>query len=587
MNSFDQNSSLIWNPRPVKIGNVVIGGSEPVSVQSMTNTSTSDIRATAEQCKRLAEAGCALVRITARNHREAENLADIKKELRDAGINIPLIADVHFSPSVAEIAAGLVEKVRINPGNFVDKRQAKFQYSESEYNAELSRIYERLKPLLDICRQNSTAIRIGVNHGSLSGRIMQRYGDTPAGMAESAMEFVRMCHNAGFHQLVLSMKASNVRVMVAATRLLVQKMIAEQMQYPIHLGVTEAGNGLEGRIKSAAGIGTLLADGIGNTIRVSLTEAPENEIPVAREIISFFEEAKTSNSSIIFNTDVFTDASLIDYRRRHSRAIGSIGGGNVPVVLWGKTEVCTINEDLVPEGNEGKIITGEKADHSQQGISYMLLDPLVPEVMDFLKTQETNSGKFIPVFTISNLASIHKTREIINSMGRTNSELPVLLSFTEDDKDIYRFAIRSAIRLAPLLNDGLCDGIYLRNNKTDEQTLAKIAFGILQATRSRITQTEYIACPGCGRTQYDLETALERVKRATSHLKGLKIAVMGCIVNGPGEMADADFGYVGEGNGRVALYKGHTLVKKNIAEQDAVDELINLLKSENQWKEAL
>jgi len=584
MNSFDQNSSLIWNPRPVKIGNVVIGGSEPVSVQSMTNTSTSDTKATAEQCKRLTEAGCALIRITARNHKEAENLANIKKELRDAGINIPLIADVHFSPSVAETAAGLVEKVRINPGNFVDKRQAKLQYSDDEYNMELLRISERLKPLLDICRKHGTAIRIGVNHGSLSGRIMQRYGDTPAGMAESAMEFVRMCHNTEFHQLVLSMKSSNVRVMVAATRLLVQKMLAEKMQYPIHLGVTEAGNGLEGRIKSAAGIGTLLADGIGNTIRVSLTEAPENEIPVAKEILSFFEEPKTGNGVIVYNSDVFTDASLIDYRRRHSKTIGNIGGGNVPVVIWGNSEVHTINEDLITEGNAGKITTNSDYDFKNQGINYLLLDPLSSTIMDFLKIPEIKTNKIIPVFELSNLSSIHKTREIIDFIDKNNFRLPVLLSFAEADNNIYRFAIRSAIRLAPLLNDGLCDGIYLRNDKIGKQALARIAFGVLQATRSRITQTEYIACPGCGRTQYDLETALDRVKQATSHLKGLKIAVMGCIVNGPGEMADADYGYVGQGNGRVALYKGQTLMKKNIAEQDAINELIDLLKAENQWK---
>ncbi len=568
-----------WNPALVKIGDLVVGGGHPVLIQSMTNTPTLDTSATVAQCKRLYEVGCDMIRITAQNTREAENLAVIKSELRRTGINTPLIADVHFHPAVAEKAAGLVEKVRINPGNYINKRLIRNRYSDAAYNAELGRIAEKLQPLLDICRNFGTAIRIGTNHGSLSGRIMQRYGNTPAGMAESAMEFVRICHAAGFHQLVLSMKSSNVRVMVAATRLLVQKMIAEQMQYPVHLGVTEAGNGLEGRLKSAAGTGTLLADGIGDTIRVSLTEAPENEIPVAKEIVAFYQQVKTQ--SIGPESPAFSPAGKpdVEYRRRKTHLVGKIGGDNLPVVLWGQAEMHTINEDLATEGNTGKMVTMESYYFNHQEISYLQIDPIKEHVFSLLKIPELNKGNIIPVFILTGMSSVHKTREIIKIADENYLTWPVLLSYAEEDPDINRFAVHAAMRLAPFLIDGLCDGIYLKNSRINDQDLARIAFGVLQATRSRITQTEYIACPGCGRTQYDLEAALEKVRQATSHLKGLKIAVMGCIVNGPGEMADADFGYVGQGNGKLSLYKGRTLMKKNIAEVDAVHELMELIRA--------
>lgn len=566
-------------PEVVQVGDVRLGGDLPVRIQSMTNTPTSDTKATVNQCILLIESGCELVRITAQNAEEANNLALIRKEVRNAGYHTPLIADIHFNSSVADVAAQLVEKVRINPGNYSDKRFVRTQYSESDYEAELSRIAERLKPLLNICNQHGTAIRIGTNHGSLSGRIMQRYGDTPRGMAESAMEFVRICHGAGFHNLVLSMKSSNVRVMVAATRLLVQKMKEEGMYYPLHLGVTEAGNGLEGRIKSAAGIGTLLAEGIGDTIRVSLTEPPENEIPVARQIVSFFSEHRSKR---VLSQRQPNPA--IEFHRRKTIETGSIGAENVPVVLQGSEWVRTIDAHGLPEGNAGYYTEKPDPEKAHTGIFYYGIDPLETDAPGKLTLHFASGMQIIPVLKMQIAASIVAAREFIARMDQNKMKFPVLLSYSNDEAEKATFATEAAMLLAPLLIDGQCDGIRLINSKLGSKELNETAFAILQATRARITQTEYIACPGCGRTRYKLEEAFEKVKQATSHLKGLKIAVMGCVVNGPGEMADADFGYVGQGNGKVTLYKGRQPVRKNVPENDAVAELIALLEAEGRWR---
>jgi (E)-4-hydroxy-3-methylbut-2-enyl-diphosphate synthase len=512
MKSDQENSTYhvlfpAWKPQIVMIGDVGLGGGLPVRIQSMTNTPTPDTRATVAQCIRMAEAGCELIRITAQNIAEAENLAIIKKEIKKAGFNVPLIADVHFNPAVAEVAARLVEKVRINPGNYADKRTAKQAYSDAEYQIELERITENLSPLLQICRQYGTAIRIGTNHGSLSGRIVQRYGDTPEGMAESAMEFVRICNQAGFSQLVLSMKSSNVRVMVAATRLLVQKMIAENMQFPLHLGVTEAGNGLEGRIKSTAGIGTLLAEGIGDTIRVSLTEAPENEIPVAKQIAklggnSKIQSAAADKDSKILDGGLFGEGDeqvpvekpdkIFDYRRRISFSAGSIGGGQLPVVLSGSEVLFSINENLQPEGNHGSILPhfsktkNPDEIHYWQTDAHSFLETITCRKIDF------NTQRLIPVVEVQHASAIALARTAVATLDAQQQHPPLILSFSSDDENISHFAVEAATMLSPLLNDGLCDGIYLKNNKITESELASVAFGILQATRSRITQTEYI-----------------------------------------------------------------------------------------------
>jgi (E)-4-hydroxy-3-methylbut-2-enyl-diphosphate synthase len=565
-----------WNPKVVDVGGIPLGGNHPVRIQSMTNTPTMDTAATVAQCIRLIEAGCELVRITAQSIAEAKNLALIKQEIRKAGFDTPLIADVHFKPAVAEVAARLVEKVRINPGNYTDKRSQGKTFSVSSYYEELERIAQRLDALLRICREHGTAIRIGTNHGSLSWRIMERYGDSPLGMAESAMEFVRICNTAGFHNLVLSMKSSNVRVMVEATRLLVRKMMREKMQYPVHLGVTEAGNGLEGRMKSAAGIGTLLTDGIGDTIRVSLTEAPENEIPVAQQIVAFFP-AKIKKKFQV--PDNYEPGFTVDFgfERRNSQPAGSIGNGNVPVVLREDAGVQTIDEDGNIEGNHGAWAFPVEIKNEPGKIQYVRLEKAGSEELAEILVLIKQLDYAVLVFMVKNLQSLPGIRKFIREIDRHGINLPVILSFEDSEPDLSRFAVSASLHLAPLLNDGLCDGIFLQNKQLKSPAILETAFGILQATHSRITQNEYIACPGCGRTQYDLEGTLEKVKNATAHLKGLKIAVMGCIVNGPGEMADADFGYVGQGNGRVSIYKGKTLVKKNIPEGEAVRELVALM----------
>jgi (E)-4-hydroxy-3-methylbut-2-enyl-diphosphate synthase len=523
----------------INIGDLPLGGHHPIRVQSMTNTNTNDIAATIAQSIRLVNAGCEMVRITAQGITEANNLALIKKGLHEKGIKVPLIADIHFNPRAAEIAAGIIEKVRINPGNYTDKRDSHRILTSKEYDEELERIAERLHPLLSICKQNGTAIRIGTNHGSLSGRIMDRYGDTPEGMVESALEFGRICLGEGFRNVVFSMKSSNVRVMVQSTRLLVQKMQAEGMNFPVHLGVTEAGDGEDGIIKSAAGIGTLLEEGIGDTIRVSLTGAPEIEIPVALAITDRYNASRQSNKQ-------GKTAQIIQTSKRKTNAVSGIGG-NFPVAVVAEKDGlnCLVDEYFSA--------TELLSDHNLQHIE--ILEGSAAEMQ-------------------SKLVNINP-----------ENTRPIILKNSYQTDNLLRFQVDSAIDFGSLLIEGIGDAIWPVAPYISPETVNNTAFAILQATRARITRTEFISCPSCGRTLFDIEKTLQQVKAATQHLKGLKIAVMGCIVNGPGEMADADYGYVGAGPGNVSLYKGKELAFKNIPPIDAIPRLIELIKQSGDWKE--
>jgi len=532
--------------RVVNIGDIPMGGNSPIRIQSMTSTNTMDTKATVEQAIRMINAGCEYVRITAPGIREAENLAVIKHDLLKSGFRTPIIADIHFNPKAAETAARIVEKVRINPGNYADsKPKHGYKLSEKAYSEEIERIRERLNPLLVICRENGTALRIGVNHGSLSERIMGRYGDTPEGMVQSALEFINLCSDAGFHNLVLSMKSSNVRVMVQATRLLVSRMLDLNINYPIHLGVTEAGDGTDGRIISAAGIGALLEDGIGDTIRVSLTEDPEFEIPVARTILKRYNQPgplnihRRTSENITFNNDPFV------YQKRISSAVNAIGGNHPPVVILSSPSgPATVDE------------------HQKETLL---------EDLNFLKIADGNPREI---------------RQGIASMETEQDFRPVIIHRIYPTDDIEDFQVNSAIDCGSLLIDGIGDGLWLEAGPgISRETLLHTSFAILQATRTRITRTIFISCPSCGRTQFNIQDSLREIKERTGHLSGLKIAVMGCIVNGPGEMADADYGYVGAGNGRISLYKGREVIRKNIPEAEAVDVLIDLLKENGDWKE--
>ena len=536
--------ALPYTSAVVNIGDLPLGGHYPIRIQSMTNTNTNEVAATIEQCTRLANAGCEMIRITAQGITEANNLALISKGLRNIGIKVPLIADIHFNPRAAEIAAGIVEKVRINPGNYTDKRESHGILTQKAYDEELERIAERLHPLLSICKKNGTAIRIGTNHGSLSGRIMDRFGDTPEGMAESAMEFGRICMLEGFHNLVFSMKSSNVRVMVQSTRLLAQKMQAEGMNFPIHLGVTEAGDGEDGIIKSAAGIGALLEEGIGDTIRVSLTGDPVIEIPVAIAIAERFNDSRKSIDQRNSVESTFENKQFIN---RKSIAVSGIGG-NYPV-------------GVIAE--KGGIIN------------------LVDENFEIASSLPDHNFKYLHVVT-GNASEIHQQLGSI----KPESTCPVILKNYYQTDNLLRFQVDSAIDFGSLLIDGIGDAIWPVAPNIAAETVNHTAFAILQATRARITRTEFISCPSCGRTLFDIEKTLQQVKAATQHLKGLKIAVMGCIVNGPGEMADADYGYVGAGPGNVSLYKGKEIAYKNISESEAIPLLIKLIKESGDWKES-
>lgn len=508
----------------VRVGNTTIGGDAPVRLQSMTNTSTLDTEASVEQCVAIANAGADIVRLTAQGVAQAKNMGEIRRQLRERGVEIPLVADIHFNPAAAFEAACQVEKVRINPGNFVDPGRTfkKLEYSDDEYKAELQKISDKLVPFIAVCREHGTAIRLGVNHGSLSDRIMSRYGDTPAGMVESAMEFLRVCKRENFNDVVISIKASNVVVMTTTVRLLVEAMDAEDMHYPLHLGVTEAGDAEDGRVKSAVGIGSLLADGIGDTIRVSLSEAPENEIPVAKMLVDHIENMSTDE---------------IGHAERVVR-------------------------DVVAENCPIPIAAGVDFDPAEG----------VPEGYDIVKSSRANA--------ISDIR-----RQYAERLKNGNNR-PTIIKITYNDiADAERITVVSSVDFGSLLLDGLGDGIWIEAPAIDAEKLKSLEMSILQATRRRISKTEYIACPGCGRTLFDLPSVLQSVKAATSHLKGLKIGVMGCIVNGPGEMADADYGYVGAASGCVSLYKGKECVVKNIPASQAVPKLVELIKENGDWRD--
>lgn len=531
-----------------KAGNVEIGGENPIRIQSMNNTSTLDTEGSVAQALRIAEAGADIVRLTTQGVREAENMAAIRKGLDDAGCNVPLVADVHFNPAAAFAAAKTCEKVRINPGNFVDAARTfrKLEFTDEEYAAEIEKIRDTLVPFLNICKEHNTAVRLGVNHGSLSDRIMSRYGDTPAGMVESALEFLRICREENFDNVVISIKASNVVVMVETVRLLVEKMKEEGMAFPLHLGVTEAGDGEDGRVKSAVGIGTLLSDGIGDTIRVSLTEAPENEIPVAIELRDY-----------------------IVAREGHTPVVEPISKHE------GKSRDVAVRIEGLPHGAFPVVIGHD-----------------IKEVPSSWHTADASSapilfGDDLPVvLTTDNANRPGSVASWIDRFVALGAKNPVIVKFSYPDSDAEDIMIKAGADFGPLLLDGYASGIWVDAPEFPMPFAESLSLGLLQAARLRVSKTEYIACPGCGRTLFDLQQTLKRVKEATTELKGLKIGVMGCIVNGPGEMADADYGYVGAGPGRVSLYKGKTLVKKNIPSEEALDVLLQLIRDHGDWPES-
>lgn len=560
--------SMNYSSRIIHIGRLQLGNDQPIRLQSMTSTNTLDTNATVEQAIRMIDAGCEMVRITAPGLKEAAHLQLIKEELKKRGISVPLIADIHFNPGAAEIAARIVEKVRINPGNYIDKKSGRIDYTEAEYNEELERIAGRLLPLLKICKQHGTAIRIGTNHGSLSQRIVSRYGDTPEGMVQSALEFTRICSNYGFHNLVLSMKSSNVRVMVNAYRMLAKKLTAEGLNYPLHLGVTEAGDGEDGRLKSIAGIGALLARGIGDTIRVSLTEDPEFELPVAKSIVERFHKTSDNNQVIRYIRPDLSINREIKQEKIASVATGNIGGKNPPAVL-------------LKRGN-AYFIADEKGGTNPVTLPFLEVDSknIDQDLTDIVAKLRSDAN----VVLLSSAGS-SSIRKLINKMHDSGLKNQLILKSAISKKGIDDFIVENSLNPGNLLLDGLGDGICVETNGIAEEEAIRIGFGLLQATRMRVSRTEFIACPSCGRTLFNIQEALQQVKARTSHLKGLKIAVMGCIVNGPGEMADADYGYVGAGNGKVTLYKGKEPVRRGIAETDAVDVLIELIKENGDWKE--
>ncbi|MEL0173380.1 MAG: (E)-4-hydroxy-3-methylbut-2-enyl-diphosphate synthase [bacterium] len=616
--------------REVGVGDVLIGAENPIKVQSMTTTDTMDTQGTIAQSIKMINAGCELVRITAPSIKEAKNLKNIRNGLRTKGYKTPLIADIHFTPNAAEIAARIVEKVRINPGNFADKKQFQIlEYSDKDYEDELNRISERFSPLVKICKEYGTAMRIGTNHGSLSDRILSRYGDTPLGMVESAMEFLRICENLNYHEIILSMKASNTQVMVQAYRLLVKKMNAENMNYPLHLGVTEAGDGEDGRIKSAVGIGSLLEDGIGDTIRVSLTEEPEHEIPVAKHLANRYakiDQNKKSTKKIKLPYDPYF------HTRRETLSVHNIGGENVPRVFSDLSGLKKITpENLAPLGYLYSV-EEDKWHISDQAVDYVYIGNNqinfeLPGLLMAIQNHSVwvdNSSSF-PIFSIDEYNDNISKSKTLNFIHVKEKQLqPDLIHILQTDKTVViildyddkytvmshrdfiisiimsglktpiiiqkdyanipssEFQLDSSTDLSSLLIDGLIDGLSLQSG-LGQGLSNQTSFGILQASRLRISKTEYISCPSCGRTLFDLQSTTNEIRSVTDHLKGVKIGIMGCIVNGPGEMADADYGYVGTGVGKISLYKGQEVVKRNIPAAEAVNALIRLIKDHGDW----
>lgn len=576
--------------RTIHIGNLALGGSNPVRIQSMTSTNTLNTKETVNQSIRMIDAGCEMVRITCPGIKEAENLKLIKKGLLQAGHHTPLIADIHFNPNVAAHAARIVEKIRINPGNYTGTISKNLSgLSEFEYQLELEKATDKLLPLLKVCKEYGTVIRVGVNHGSLSERIIHKYGNTPAGMVASALEFIQICQAFQFHDLVLSMKSSNIKIMVQAYRLLVSKMLENNMDYPIHLGVTEAGNGLDGRIKSTAGIGTLIQEGIGDTIRVSLTEAPENEIIFAKSMLKVLGNPNKNNINI---PEYLSTINPYEYHRRKTYPIAQIGGGKPPVVISSSQNEeadLIFNKSqnlLVGKQHNFKIIRLEdcvKYQISENQNNFIELNLPLDEksfnsILDRIVTDD------IILFSLGNDQKIIEVRKLISSLLSREIKNPVVIKKTYEDECYDELIVRTSTDFGSLLIDGLIDGVWIESIKHEDKSTL-LSFRILQASGSRISSTEFIACPSCGRTKYNIEQAFEDVKKATNHLCGLKIAVMGCIVNGPGEMADADYGYIGAGNGKVNLYKSRDLIKQGIEEKQAVAELIALIKKYGDWKE--
>lgn len=599
----------------VNIGATPLGGENPIRIQSMTNTVTMDTEACVEQAKRIIDAGGEYVRLTTQGLKEAENMREINIGLRSQGYTTPLVADVHFNAKVADVAALYAEKVRINPGNYVDAARTfkKLEYTDEEYQTELEKIRARFVPFLNICKENHTAIRIGVNHGSLSDRIMSRYGDTPEGMVESCMEFLRICVAENFTDVVISIKASNTVVMVKTVRLLAAVMEEEGMSFPLHLGVTEAGDGEDGRIKSALGIGALLSDGLGDTIRVSLSEAPEAEIPVARKLVNYIA---THQEAPYIPGEEAKDFDFLHPTRRKTEAIHNIGGNHAPVVIafhWEGND--TSDTAFMPD----YIYTGRSLPEKKWPTAYIVdADVWTAEantwpafnlntIKDIDSIQAEMKFLFIPYLMLDQVMpilqrhpeviiisqSIHPNRlgehrALVHQLMNEGLHNPVIIFQHYAERDLKDFQIKAAADMGALVFDGLVDGICLlnQNNCIPSTAIEATAFGILQAGRLRMTKTEFISCPGCGRTLFDLQTTIARVKAATAHLKGLKIGIMGCIVNGPGEMADADYGYVGAGRGKISLYKQKECIEKNIPETEAVEKLIELIKNNGDWQEA-
>lgn len=631
--------------REVTCGSVGIGGNNPIRIQSMTTTDTMDTKATVAQSIRMIEAGCELVRITAPSINEAKNLEFIKKELVAAGFQTPLVADIHFTPNAAEYAARIIEKVRVNPGNYADKKKfEEIDYTDSAYEKELERIRNRFTPLVKICKEYGTAMRIGTNHGSLSDRILSRYGDTPLGMVESAFEFLRICEDSNYHNIVISMKASNTQVMVQAYRLLVQKMIETNRNYPLHLGVTEAGDGEDGRIKSAVGIGTLLEDGLGDTIRVSLTEEPEFEMPVAKLLADRYSEQKIKlhQSITALETDkekIILSYNPYDYKKRDSIEVINIGGHNVPRVIADFSSKEQITPASLFAVGYNYSVPLDKWNISDTACDYIYagdnpIDFEIPGTLGIINNSEAwkkleNPLRQFPLFCGDEFFSSEKHHDTLNFIAVTKEILtpdfilkiknlknivlvldtfnphampelrrlfvtlaghqitiPVILKRNYVDLTEEAFQLGASTEIGALLLDGLGEGIWLKQiNCTSPKNTNSTAFGILQATRTRISKAEYISCPSCGRTLFDLQETTQSIRERTDHLKGIKIGIMGCIVNGPGEMADADYGYVGVGVGKISLYKGKEVVKKNVPSENAVNELVELIKEHGDWIE--
>ena len=595
-----------------RIGDTPMGGDFPIRIQSMANVSTMDTDAAVAQAIRMIEAGAEYVRFTAQGEREARNLGEIRERLNERGYTTPLVADIHFNPRAADVAAERVEKVRINPGNYVDKVKtfSHVEYTDEEYAAEIEKIRARFVPFLNICKAHGTAIRIGVNHGSLSDRIMSRYGDTPEGMVASCMEFLRSCRDEDFPDVVISIKASNTVVMVRTVRLLVRTMEAEGMRYPLHLGVTEAGDGEDGRIKSAVGIGALLADGIGDTIRVSLSEDPEAELPVARKLVDYILEREGHRPIDAVMAPGFDAVAL---ERRATRVVENIGGSNPPVVISDRSHGdFEFDYDALPDyiyiGKEdpdnlpdnfrllvdahfwkdrpnafpcfiaSEIEELREYDAPLKFIRLTYAD-LTERVIEVLKADKN----VVVTLSTHHPNGVGEQRAAMHKLLMAGCDVPVILHRDYPEPDVESLRLKSAADLGALLLDGFGDGLMLRDEKVEALIADRCMFGILQATRARISKTEYISCPSCGRTLYDLQTTIARIKEATSRLKGLKIGIMGCIVNGPGEMADADYGYVGAGRGQISLYKGKECVLRNIPEDEAVERLVQLIKENGDW----